>query len=220
MLFRSERPVQALSARGVQYVEVRCMDIDPFNPLGIGLEAARFLDVFLHFLALESSCLTSDEEGVENRANFLATVKEGRRPGLKLQFKGESLLLTDWGQQLLDRMEPVADLLDRHLGGTQHRDSLAVQRAKLADPDSTPSARVLREIREAGNSFPAYTLANSQRQAAELIARPLSSSKTADFVAIAQASLDAQRDIERTQVGDFDTFVAAYRASTLGNIAI
>ncbi|MFX6006925.1 glutamate--cysteine ligase, partial [Acinetobacter baumannii] len=83
---------------------------------------------------------------------FLATVKEGRRPGLKLQFKGESLLLTDWGQQLLDRMEPVADLLDRHLGGTQHRDSLAVQRAKLADPDSTPSARVLREIREAGNS--------------------------------------------------------------------
>ncbi|MGC5394000.1 glutamate--cysteine ligase, partial [Escherichia coli] len=69
-----ERPVQALSARGVQYVEVRCMDIDPFNPLGIGLEAARFLDVFLHFLALESSCLTSDEEGVENRANFLATV--------------------------------------------------------------------------------------------------------------------------------------------------
>ncbi|MFX6036154.1 glutamate--cysteine ligase, partial [Acinetobacter baumannii] len=81
-----------------------------------GLEAARFLDVFLHFLALESSCLTSDEEGVENRANFLATVKEGRRPGLKLQFKGESLLLTDWGQQLLDRMEPVADLLDRHLG--------------------------------------------------------------------------------------------------------
>ncbi|MET3432823.1 glutamate--cysteine ligase [Herbaspirillum seropedicae] len=215
-----ERPVQALSARGVQYVEVRCMDIDPFNPLGIGLEAARFLDVFLHFLALESSCLTSDEEGAENRANFLATVKEGRRPGLQLHFKGAAIGLKEWGEQLLDRMAPVAELLDRQRGGSQHRDSLQAQRAKLADPDSTPSARVLREIRASGNSFAAYTLASSQRQAAELMARPLPAATTADFVAIAQASLDAQRAIERTQEGDFDTFVAAYRASTLGNIAI
>lgn len=188
--------------------------------MGIGLEAARFLDVFLHFLALESSCLTSDEEGAENRANFLATVKEGRRPGLQLHFKGASIGLKAWGEQLLDRMAPVADLLDRQRGGSQHRDSLQAQRAKLADPDSTPSARVLREIRASGNSFADYTLASSQRQAAELMARPLPAATTADFVAIAQASLDAQRAIERTQEGDFDTFVAAYRASTLGNIAI
>ncbi|OWY30404.1 glutamate--cysteine ligase [Herbaspirillum robiniae] len=215
-----ERPVQALSARGVQYVEVRCMDIDPFDPLGINLQAARFLDVFLHFLALEESCLTSDEENVENRANFMATVKEGRRPGLQLQFKGQAIGLKEWGEQLLDRMAPVAELLDRQAGSSQHRDSMAAQRAKLADADATPSARVLREIRAAGNSFPGWTLASSARQADELIAHPLPAAKAADFVAIAQASLDAQRDIERTQEGDFDTFVAAYRASTLGNISV
>ncbi|MBP0599212.1 glutamate--cysteine ligase [Herbaspirillum sp. LeCh32-8] len=220
VIYSGERPVQALSARGVQYVEVRCMDIDPFNPLGIGLQAARFLDVFLHFLAFESSCLTSDEEGRENRANFLATVKEGRRPGLQLQFKGQAIGLKAWGEQLLERMAPVAEMLDQQAGGSQHRDSLAAQRAKLADPDATPSARVLREIRAAGNSFPAFVLANSARQADELIAHPLPAAKAADFVAIAQASLDAQREIERTQTGDFDTFVAAYRASTLGNISI
>ena len=32
-----ERPIQALMARGVQYIEVRCLDINPFLPLGIDL---------------------------------------------------------------------------------------------------------------------------------------------------------------------------------------
>jgi glutamate--cysteine ligase len=220
VIYSGERPVQALSARGVQYVEVRCMDIDPFDPLGIDLQAARFLDVFLHFLALEDSCMTSDQEGAENRANFMATVKEGRRPGLQLQVKGEPIGLRQWGERLLDRMQPVAELLDAQYGGSQHGASMAAQRAKLADPDATPSARVMREIRAAGNSFPAFALANSARQADQMIAHPLPAAQAADFVAIAQASLDAQREIERSQTGDFDTFVAAYRASTLGNISV
>ncbi|MBB5391830.1 MULTISPECIES: glutamate--cysteine ligase [unclassified Herbaspirillum] len=220
VIYSGERPVQALSARGVQYVEVRCMDIDPFDPLGINLQTARFLDVFLHFLAFDDSCLTSDEEGIENRANFMATVKQGRQPGLQLQFKGRAIGLKEWGEQLLERMAPVAELLDRQAGGSAHRDSMAAQRAKLADPDATPSARVLREIRAAGNSFPAWALQNSAAQAGQLLAEPLTAAQTADFVAIAQASLEAQREIERTQTGDFDAFVAAYRASTLGNISV
>ncbi|EJN09543.1 glutamate--cysteine ligase [Herbaspirillum sp. YR522] len=220
VIYSGERPVQALSARGVQYVEVRCMDIDPFDPLGINLQTARFLDVFLHFLALEQSCLTSDAEGAENRANFMATVKQGRQPGLQLQFKGQAIGLSQWGGQLLDRMQAVAELLDLHAGGSQHGDALAAQRIKLADPDATPSARVLREIGAAGNSFAAFALQNSTRQAEQMLARPLDAARTAEFEAMVRASLQAQDDIERTQIGDFDTFVAAYRASTLGNISV
>lgn len=196
------------------------MDIDPFDALGINLQTARFLDVFLHFLALEQSCLTSDAEGAENRANFMTTVKQGRQPGLQLQFKGQAIGLSQWGGQLLDRMQAVAELLDRHAGGSEHGDALAAQRIKLADPDSTPSARVLREIRAAGNSFAAFALQNSTRQAEQMLARPLDAARTAEFEAMVQASLQAQDDIERTQIGDFDTFVAAYRASTLGNISV
>jgi hypothetical protein len=33
-----ERPIQALCARGVQYIEVRCMDVDPFEPVGISVQ--------------------------------------------------------------------------------------------------------------------------------------------------------------------------------------
>src|SRR6218665_672601 len=42
-----ERPLHALRERGVEYVEVRLMDLDPFVPVGITAATLRLLDVFL-----------------------------------------------------------------------------------------------------------------------------------------------------------------------------
>src|SRR5450830_1928206 len=220
VIYSGERPVQALAARGVQYVEVRCMDIDPFEPIGISLTASRFLDVFLHFIAFEESGLTSDQEGEENRRNFSSVVKQGRRPGLQLQHNGQGIALQDWGLDLLERMQPVADLLDTQAGSDVHRLALAAQRDKLHAAELTPSAQVLREVRANGNSFAAFALQQSRHQAEQFLARPLSAEQTAAFAATAVESIQQQLTMEATQIGDFDTFVAAYRASTLGNISI
>jgi glutamate--cysteine ligase len=220
VIYSGERPVQALAARGVQYVEVRCMDIDPFEPLGLSLQAARFLDVFLHFIAFEESALTSDEEGEENRRNFANVVKQGRRPGLQLQHGGRDVALQDWGLALLERMQAVAALLDAQAGGDEHMRSLAAQRDKLHDVELTPSARVLREVRSAGNSFAAFALQQSRAQAEQFLARPLNAEQFAALSAAAAESSAQQQAIEASQTGDFDTFVAAYRASTLGNISV
>ncbi|RXZ38135.1 glutamate--cysteine ligase [Oxalobacteraceae bacterium CAVE-383] len=210
-----ERPVQALSARGVQYVEVRCMDIDPFDPLGISLATSRFLDVFLHLLAFEESPLTSDAEGAENKQNFATVVKQGRMPDLQLQRCGQRIGMQQWGLELLDRMIPIAALLDEQAGGTAHAEALARQRAKLHDAALTPSARVLAAIRENGGSFIDFTLARSSADAAYFKARQPSPAEQAEFEAMAAASVAEQQQIEAAQTGDFDAFVAAYSASTL-----
>ncbi|MDB5989954.1 MAG: glutamate--cysteine ligase [Herbaspirillum sp.] len=215
-----ERPIQALSARGVQYVEVRCMDIDPFDPLGISLQTARFLDVFLHLLALEESPLTSDFEGAENTANFSTVVRQGRMPGLQLQRAGQRVGLQQWGIELLDRMLPIAALLDAEMGSSVHAEALQVQRAKLHDAALTPSARVLAEIRAGGGSFHDFALARSSADAAYFKARKPDRAEQAEFNAMAVTSIEQQRQIEASQTGDFDTFVAAYRASTLGNFSV
>lgn len=220
VIYSGERPVQALAARGVQYVEVRCLDIDPFEPLGISLQTSRFLDIFLHFIAFEESSLTSGEGGAESRGNFASVVKQGRRPGLQLQQEGQSIGLQDWGLGLLERMQAIADLLDGQAGGDQYRQALQAQREKLHVVELTPSARVLQAMRATGNSFPTFTLKQSRSQAEQFLARPLSVEVTAQFRATAQASIEHQQALEQTQTGDFDTFVAAYRASTLGNISI
>ncbi len=209
-----ERPLEALCSRGVQYVEVRCMDIDPFEPSGIGLETSRFLDVFLHHCALAPSPPTNEDEGVENRGNFSSTVKEGRRPGLHLQRQGKAVELRDWGQQLLDQMEPVARLLDQQRGDRAHANAMATQRTRLQNPDLTPSARVLDGIRHCNGSFQAFGLQQSRNHAAAWRDRPLSAAQTAEFEAMAQASLDEQRRTEETQTGSFDEFIANYRHRT------
>ena len=209
-----ERPLEALCARGVQYIEVRCMDVDPFEPVGISEQTARFLDAFLLFCAIEDSPLTNEDIGHENADNFARTVKEGRRPGLTLRLDGSERSLQDWGLELLDRIAPVAALLDNQRGASVHAQSLAAQREKLQVVDKTPSARVLAAVQAAGGSHAAFGLAQSRAHAQHFNSRPLTPAQLATFKDMAAASLAAQGDMEKNSEGSFDDFIADYRSRT------
>ena len=217
--YSGERPIQALESRGVQYVEARCLDINPFLPLGIDAAEGRFLDAFLLYCALQDSPLLADGECGAATSNFLKVVKEGRRPGLHLQRGGQTVPLQVWASELLERIAPIAELLDRATGGDAHAQSLAQQREKVADPERTPSAQVLAEMRERGESFTAFALRKS-REHAETLAQPLPAIEQEAFEAMAKISLAEQEELERQPEGDFDTFVAAYQASILGVIGV
>ncbi|MES2325238.1 MAG: glutamate--cysteine ligase [Pseudomonadota bacterium] len=210
-----ERPVQALCKRGVQYIEVRCLDVDPFEPVGISVETGRFMDAFLLFCALDDSPLIDQEESQVHARNFSRTVKEGRRPGLALTRNGEEVPLKDWACELLARIAPVAALLDvQHNDGAVHAASLAAQQAKVDNPALTPSARVLDEVRALGSSA-AFGLRQSELHAAYFREGTLMPAEEQMFVEMAASSLAEQAILEQTQTGSFDDFVAAYNSSTL-----
>ena len=218
VIHTGERPIQALCQRGIQYIEVRCMDVDPFEPVGISLESARFLDAFLLFCALDESAPISVLESRMYAGNFAKTVVEGRKPGLMLQQDQGVISLHDWGQQLLERIAPVAALLDaRRSDGVdgEYAASLAVQAAKLADPEATPSAKVLAQLKANGGSFAAFGLHQSQQHAAWFRAHPPSKQEEHDFSAQAASSIAEQQQIERAPGVNFDDYVHAYRASSL-----
>ncbi|NVM76748.1 glutamate--cysteine ligase [Duganella sp. SG902] len=210
-----ERPIQALCARGVQYIEVRCMDVDPFEPVGISVATGRFLDAFLLFCALEESPAITPEQGAVYTENFARTVKEGRRPGLTLRNGDTEVALPVWGAELLERIRPVAALLDTLRGDSAHADALAAQAAKLADPELTPSARVLAALRANGKSFAAFGLAQSEKHAAYFRSHPPTAEEAAYFDNLAAISLAEQAEMEAAPQSNFDDYVAAYRASNL-----
>src|SRR3989338_3230060 len=162
--YSGERPIQALMARGVQYVEVRCLDINPFLPLGIDLTESRFLDTFLLFCALADSPLLESGECHACTDNFLAVVKEGRRPGLQLQRNGQPVTLQTWANELLEQIRPLAELLDQSQGHSQHVAALQAQQAKVADASLTPSAQVLAQLQQ-GLSFTEFALRQSKLHA-------------------------------------------------------
>jgi glutamate--cysteine ligase len=191
------------------------MDVDPFEPTGISLQSARFLDVFLLFCALDDSPALSDAQSAIHTDNFARTVKEGRRPGLTLRQDDADISLRVWGEQLLQRMAPVAALLDAQRGDSAHADSMAQQAAKLANPDATPSARVLAQLKDNDNSFSAFGLRQSAAHAAYFRAHPPSALDQADFAERAAQSIAQQVAIEMADSGNFDDFVEAYLASSL-----
>lgn len=205
-----EKPVYALASRGVEYIEVRCMDIDPFVPLGIEPASARFLDSFLLYCALQESPALTEEGCTETGDNFALAVKRGREPGLQLSDNGQSRDLKEWGLALLDDIAQCATLLDNSHQVSAYSDSLALQRSKLENPALTPSARVLEALAEHNNSFFRFALAQSKAHAREFHARPLDAETLRACKAQADSSLAEQAAIEAADEMDFDRFVESY----------
>lgn len=204
---RGERPIQALRDRGVQYLEVRCLDIDPFEPAGIAPDTARFIDAFLYYCLLNESPLNTPSEKQENGANFTAAVREGRRPGLRLQRRGRSTDLAVWAKELLERIASVAKVLDAGTGASRFVDAVEKQAVKLRSPALLPSSCVMKGIEECDKSFAAFAMRQSQRHAAFFLADPLSGEKQAVFDELARMSSLEQEQIEAADTGTFDDYI-------------
>ena len=213
--YTGERPIQALVSRGVQYVEVRLLDINPFLPVGIDLPQARFLDAFLLYCALQESPQFDGVECGSCSSNFLSVVKEGRRPGLQLQRNGQPVDMKEWAAELLENIAPLAALLDQSHGGDAHSNALDEQLAKIKDVSQTPSAKVLASMTEHKESFAQFSMRQSLAHAEFFRSQPLSAEEQTAFEEKARKSLLEQTEIEQTEEGDFDLFVASYQASIL-----
>jgi glutamate--cysteine ligase len=207
---RGETALTALASNGVEYIEVRCLDVNPFLPVGIDVELMRFVDAFLLFCLFSDSPACDDDGRAELIANNKVVVNEGRRPGVLLQRDSEAITLQQWADELLGQIEQTAQLLDDAHGIDAHTESVAQQRRKVADPELTPSARVLRELRGEGISFSQFALNKSAEHAASFRNDPLPPKLQAEFVEMAERSLHAQTEIEAQDPQSFDDYLQHY----------
>ena len=206
-----ERPLHALRERGVEYVEVRCMDLDPFEPVGINDDTVAFLDVFLlHCLLAESPPDTPDEIAALARNQHRAA-ERGREPGLRLERGGGEVLITEWGAQVLSECGPIAAALDAARGGRRHHDALAAATKALAEPEQLPSARVLHAMRsDHAGSYTSFVNACAERSRQVLMQQALSADTHAELARQALASVQEQQRIEAADSLDFEAFRAHY----------
>ncbi len=211
---RGERPITALMERGIQYVEIRCLDIDPFSAVGISNATCHFMDAFLLFCAVHDSRLFPyDGFCEESQANFTDVVNRGRDPALRLTSNGEDISIPVWGNQLLDQIALYAKELDIAFSTTQYSAAIQEQRHKLDDVSATPSARILQELRDNGLSFADYTQLQSQRLSDELRFGELSAETEQKMRASVKKSLEEQAAIEASDNESFDEYVERYMAA-------
>ena len=213
MIRPGERPLHALRERGVEYVEVRLLDLNPFVAVGITGPTLRFIDIFLLHCLLSDSPPDSPQEIAALGRNQHKTAAFGREPGLMLEREGSEIALTEWGAQLLAEFGPIARALDDTHQSSDYTDALRSANALLQDPALLPSARVLAVMaQDFANSFTDFTRAQSEQTRAKLLALPFSAAQQARFAALSGRSVQDQRDIEAADTMPFEIYRQQYIA--------
>jgi len=211
----TEKPTHALKRRGVRYVELRSLDVNAFDPLGISMAQMRFLEAFLVYCLLRDSPLIGEQERLEIDLNELATAHRGRDPRLKLRRQGSELLLSAWASEILDDMQGVCELLDATHASGVYGSALAQQRDKVLDPECTPSARMLAEMRARGEGFFHFAMRMSQQHRDYFRGLGLSERRLAEFRRLSEQSRQQQQAIEAADDKPFGEFLREYFAQTL-----
>ncbi|MEQ6916078.1 glutamate--cysteine ligase [Halomonas aquatica] len=207
---QGETPSQALEARGVEYIEVRCLDLNPFLSLGVDETQIRFIDTFLMWCLLSESPWIPDDECDRLDDNRRLVVERGRDPTLRLLQGARHRAIADWGGEILAEMVPVAELLDRQEEGEPHGEALAALAPRLDDPALTPSGQMLARLESTGESFLEAMLGLAREQAQGFRDTPMDPAREALFDEMVATSHTQQADIEAADDEDFDTFLARY----------
>ncbi len=205
-----EAPILALAERGIEYVEVRALDVNPYLPLGIDSSQLRLLDLFLLYcLLLPSPDLDADEYH-ECQANVGTVVDSGRMPGLQLQRAGAAVSLQAWAGELLGGLAQIAQLLDGDQPGAPYGAAVQLQQRKLADPWLTPSGMIMSDLALNERSWYHFAMEQSQLHAEEFRRRPLSAERAAFFQDAARQSLEDQASAEQASEPPFEEFLQHY----------
>lgn len=205
-----ERPAMALKNRGVAYVEVRSIDVNPSDPLGMNPSQLRFLEAMLITAVLaDSPDLGEDEMGMIQQ-NQTKVARNGRKPELRLESSNGSIPLGSWAREIMDAMYPVCVILDQNEPTRPYTAALYEQRQKIRNPELTPSAKMLSEMNFFGESFFAHAMRKSLLHQQYFLDRPLPDEINDIFVEKAKASLLKQAEIEAADTISFDEYLKNY----------
>ena len=205
-----ETPTEALERRGIAYVEFRAIDLDPYSDVGIRLSSACFLEVMALYCLFSDSPDLLPEEEEALAINLERVVNEGRREGLHIINNGQEQSLEGWMLMHLERMQPLAALLDAHYGGNDYRAAVALMQGKAGHSESTISAQVNSDSKRLGSLWQlGFTLAQQHRES--LLQQTLSPNTQAKYEVLAEKSILQQAEIEKSETEDFMDFLQQYR---------
>lgn len=204
-----EKPSEALARGGVEYIEVRALDVNPFSPIGIEASQVRFLDLFLLYCLLTESPKSDPDEEARLSANLKSVVLEGRKPGLELLTSTGALPLKTWLATLFDELQPLAKLLDGE--ATDYQAALAHWRRAVDDPTLTLSGQVSQHLIAKGEDHGHWVMTLAQQYYQYFIDYPLSDETIAQYQAEAKSSLEKQAALEAEQSAvSFDDYLEDY----------
>ena len=205
ILYANDKPLRALNNNGVGYIEIRSLDINPLLEVGIDKQQIEFLEAFLLFCLLEDSPAISSSELVDIDSNALLVAHQGRQPGLILSHAGEEVTLADWGESIFEKIKQCSKLQS-----DAHQESVESISMRIKDPDLTPSAIMLNEMKHQEKGFFEFTDQYSRQYKTQNQQKAFDNDYFLRLDELAISSIKEQLELESNDVLNFDQFLEQY----------
>jgi glutamate--cysteine ligase len=205
-----EKPTDALAERGVSYIEVRALDVNPFSEVGIEIEQFYFLDVFLLYCLVSPSEFMDAQQYHQTEVNLGNVVTNGRDPALRLDSDGTEQSIRQWAGKIFEDMKLIADSLDDANQTDKYSKAVAAQQRKVENPELTLSAKLLSTLLETNQDNGAFGLELAQQYKESLADQNYHLVSERVFIEQAGSSLAAQKAIEDADSVTFDVFLKDY----------
>jgi glutamate--cysteine ligase len=204
-----ERPLKALETRGIEYIEVRGIDINPYSPIGIEASQIHFLDTFLLFCLLHNSPTFSLDNAMQWHNNQSIAVLDGLSQDCTMKTGDRTIFADSWAAQLFDQLSEVAKLLDQHESSPLHAQAIENHRNAFFSRVDLPASKQLNSLKQ-GVSYIEFGRALSESHNQALTAYSLPSNILETYQKQAKISLEEQQKMEENQTISYQNYVNSY----------
>jgi len=199
-----ERPVRALINRGIEYLEVRAIDLNPYARNGISETEAGLITLMMTAAAVAPSPLFSDAECEAINGLNARTTWAGRRSPQRYDAKRS---LYEAAIEFFDPLDALAAMLDNAQNVTYHTDALLDARMRLSGDCPLLSEDVEEATNNEGHLAFGLKMAELHHST---WTRYVDTSENTRLADTARASLEQESQLAAANEGTFDAFVAAY----------
>lgn len=158
---KPKRPMDMLNSLkedGIEYVEIRTLDINPFYKCGLVRHDMKFLHLFLIYMAIKSESDYVDWQK-EAKINEENTAERAYDESMRLLKDGEETTLKEWASEIINEMYGMCEVL-----GIEEENTLKLMHDRVSNPDLTYGKRLLELISERGyiNTHVMLSMANKK----------------------------------------------------------
>ncbi|MBW8192798.1 glutamate--cysteine ligase [Neiella marina] len=207
-----ETPTQALRRGGIEYIEVRSLDVNPFSPVGVDKLTIAFIDLLLCLCLIEESGPRDEADQQRARDNMIKVVHEGRRPGLMLERSAGPVSLREWGEDIVERLQPIAKLLDQGQRQRTYQQALSAQLRRFQQPELTTSGRLMEQLVKGNLDNGQFGLHLATQYKKLLTDVPYQNQSDSYWQQLASDSIQQQADLEAASAPSLDEFLSDYFA--------
>jgi glutamate--cysteine ligase len=131
------RMLDKLNKGGIDYIELRSIDLNPFSNIGIDEEMTYFLEILMIYATFSDSQPMCDDEYKISNQNDLHVSIRGREPNLMLSRNGAKVSLQDWSLEVIESMEIILDSID--VKSNKYLNAIGKAKEKILNVEKTPS---------------------------------------------------------------------------------